>query len=112
MMIRQLNLQQLGALFMKTTLALFYILSLLLVGCSTQTYTLNSGASSTPDHQIMQPFFVEGIGQTKTIDAAKVCGGAEKVGKVSSKIRFIDGFLGAITFGIYTPRTAMVYCIK
>ncbi len=37
-------------------------------------------------------------------------GGADKVAMVQSHVTFLDGFLGAITFGIYTPRSARVYC--
>jgi hypothetical protein len=38
------------------------------------------------------------------------CGGADKVAKVEAYITFWDGLLGAVTWGIYTPHTAKVYC--
>ena len=41
------------------------------VYCSKQT-----GSSSTKE-AITHHFFVSGIGQKKTVDAAKICGGAE-----------------------------------
>ena len=45
------------------------------VYCSKQT-----GSSSTSE-TITHHFFVSGIGQKKTVDAAKICGGAENVVK-------------------------------
>ena len=44
------------------------------VYCSKQT---GSGSTKTITHH----FFVSGIGQKKTVDAAKICGGAENVVK-------------------------------
>ena len=96
----------------------FYLLAfvaLLLSGCATQTYYVNDnrgGNKTNPEQEISQPFFVSGIAQQRTMDAAEICGGAEKVAKVESKLNFLDGLLGFITLGIYTPRTAMVYCTQ
>ena len=46
-------------------------------------------------------FFVSGIGQKKTVDAAKICGGAENVVKTETQQTFVNGLLGFITLGIY-----------
>lgn len=83
-------------------------------GCATQTFTVNDDGSTsgTPTRQSMQPFFVGGIGQTQEMDAEEICGGAENIAKVEVQLRFLDGFLGFITSGIYTPRTARVYCLE
>ena len=54
-------------------------------------------------------FFVSGIGQKKTVDAAKICGGAENVEK-QKRSKHSNGLLGFITLGIYTPLEARVYC--
>ena len=88
------------------------VVTILISGCATQTFTLNGGSAVEPDVEKMQAFFIDGLGQQKEINAVAVCGGADKVAKVESKLKFIDGFLGGISFGIYTPRTAKVYCIK
>ncbi|EEZ7692899.1 increased serum survival lipoprotein Iss, partial [Escherichia coli] len=48
--------------------------------------------------------------QEKTVDAAKICGGAENVVKTETQQTFVNGLLGFITFGIYTPLEARVYC--
>ncbi|MEC6823429.1 Bor family protein [Photobacterium piscicola] len=57
-----------------------------------------------------QPFFVSGIGQHKTVDAAKLCGGADNVAKVEVQQTFVNGLLSVVTFGVYTPRQARVFC--
>ena len=83
---------------------------LVLSGCATQTYLINGDSVTEPDEEKSEHFFVSGIGQKKTVNAAQVCGGADKVIKVEAEQTFLDGFLGAITWGIYTPRTSRVYC--
>lgn len=81
----------------------------ILSGCAQQTFVMN-GNGSAPEKNNAQHFFVGGIGQTKTIDAAEVCGGIEKVEKVESQTTFLNGLIGLVTFSIYTPRQARVYC--
>ncbi len=44
------------------------------------------------------------------MDATEIFDGADKILKVSSRLTFLDGFLGVLTQGIYTPRTATVEC--
>ena len=85
-------------------------LALLITGCAQQTFTVqNKPAAVAPKETITHHFFVSGIGQKKTVDAAKICGGAENVVKTeTANIRkWIARF---ITLGIYTPLEARVYC--
>ena len=84
-------------------------LALLITGCAQQTFTVpkQTGSSSTKE-TITHHFFVSGIGQKKTVDAAKICGGAENVVKTESQQTFVNGLLGFITLGIYTPLEARV----
>ena len=58
---------------------------------------------------ITHHFFVSGIGQKKTVDAAKICGGAENVVKTETQQTFVNGLLGFVP-NIYTPLEARVYC--
>ena len=54
-------------------------LALLITGCAQQTFTVqNKPAAVAPKETITGNFFVSGIGQKKTVDAAKICG-AENV---------------------------------
>ena len=55
-------------------------LALFITGCAQQTFTVqNKPAAVAPKETITHHFFVSGIGQKKTVDAAKICGGAENV---------------------------------
>ncbi len=86
-------------------------LALLITGCAQQTFTVqNKPAAVAPKETITHHFFVSGIGQKKTVDAAKICGGAENVVKTETQQTFVNGLLGFITLGIYTPLEARV-CI-
>ena len=67
-----------------------------------------TGSSSTKT--ITHHFFVSGIGAKKTVDATKICGGAENVVKTETQQTFVNGLLGFITLGIYTPLEACTYC--
>jgi uncharacterized lipoprotein YajG len=84
----------------------------LLAGCANQRFNVAGELSPTPTakSEDSQAFFVNGIGQKQTVDAAKVCGGAAKVEGVAVEQSGMDVLLGVVTFGIYTPRTARVYC--
>lgn len=90
-------------------LAITLVAAAALTGCVTQTATLRHATRST-DNVTTHEFFLGGVGQEKNVDAAAVCGGADKVAKVQSKLEVKDVLLGAVTLGIYTPRTAVVSC--
>lgn len=83
-----------------------------LSGCAQQTFKINNGIAEKPTQETKQTFFVHGIGQTQTIDAATVCGGADKIIRTEVQESGMDVFLRVITIGIYTPREARVYCAK
>ena len=86
-------------------------LALLITGCAQQTFTVqNKPAAVAPKETITHRFIcVSGIGQKKTVDAAKICGGAENVVKTETQQTFVNGLLGFITLGIYTPLEA--HCV-
>ena len=67
-------------------------------------------AAVAPKETITHHFFVSELGRKKTVDAAKICGGAENVVKTETQQTFVNGLLGFITLGIYTPLEARVYC--
>ena len=66
-----------------------------------------TGSSSTKKETITHHFFVSELNM-KTVDAAKICGGAENVVKTETQQTFVNGLLGFITLGIYTPLEACV----
>ena len=86
-------------------------LALLIAGCAQQTFTVqNKPAAVAPKETITHHFFVSGIGQKKTVDAAKICGGAENVVKTETQQTFVNGLLGFITPNIVSLRWKRV-CI-
>ena len=97
---------------MKKLLFIGLALTVIIAGCATQRFTIHGGVGDKeePDVKKMQHFFVAGVGQTKEMNAAEICGGVDKIAKVEAYITFLDGLLGAVTWGIYTPHTAKVYC--
>ena len=85
-------------------------LALLITGCAQQTFTVqNKPAAVAPRETITHHFFVSGIGQKKTVDAAKF-GGAENVVKTETQQTFVNGLLSFITLSIYTPQALVMYC--
>ena len=56
-------------------------LALLITGCAQQTFTIQNKPAAVAPKTITHHFFVSGIGQKKTVDAAKICGGTENVVK-------------------------------
>ena len=85
-------------------------LALLITGCAQQTFTVQNKPAAGGKGNHHHHFFVSGIGQKKTVDAAKICGGAENVVKTETQQTFVNGLLGFITLGIYTPLEGLV-CI-
>ena len=84
-------------------------LALLITGCAQQTFTVqNKPAAVAPRETITHHFFVSGIGQKKTVDVIKFVA-AQKVVKTETQQTFVNGLLGFITLGIYTPLEARVY---
>ena len=85
----------------------------LLIASAQQTFTVqNKPAAVAPrkPSPIISSFLELGRRGKKTVDAAKICGGAENVVKTETQQTFVNGLLGFITLGIYTPLEARVYC--
>ena len=84
-------------------------LACLLRMCSTGVYcSKHKPAAIAPKGNHHPSFLWSGIGQKKTVDAAKICGGAENVVKTETQQTFVNGLLGFITLGIYTPLEALL----
>ena len=69
-------------------------MALLITGCAQQTFTVQNKPAVAPKKTITHHFFVSGIGQKETVDAAKICGGAENVVKTETRQTFVNGLLG------------------
>lgn len=86
------------------------VFAALSTGCATQTYLLSNQSQATPSVDKAQTFFVSGLAQQQEINAAEVCNGANNVAKVEAQHSFLNGVLGTISSGIYTPRQVRIYC--
>ena len=86
-------------------------LALLITGCAQQTFTVpkQTGSSSTKGNH--HPSFLRFWNWAEeNCRCNKICGGAENVVKTETQQTFVNGLLGFITLGIYTPLEARVYC--
>ena len=75
-------------------LTLATALALLITGCAQQTFTIqNKPAAVAPkgNHHIISSFL---DWAKKTVDAARICGGAENVVKTETQQTFVNGLLG------------------
>ena len=89
-------------ILLATALALTYYVN-------KQTFTVqNKPAAVAPKETITHHFFVSGIGQKKTVDAAKICGGAENVVKTETQQTFINGLLRHCSSGNFSPQAHCV----
>lgn len=95
---------------MKKTIAMAALTTILVTGCARQVHYVNGNTMSGHVHTTDQTFFISGLGQTKTTNAANVCGGASRVVAVETIASPLNVILGIVTFGIYTPRDQTVYC--
>ena len=86
-------------------------LALLITGCAQQTFTVqNKPAAVAPKETITHHFFVSGIGQKKTVDAAKIRGGAENVVKTETQQNIRKWIARFYYFRHLYPLEARVYC--
>ena len=84
-------------------------LALLITGCAQQTFTVQNKPAAVALKGNHHPSFLRFWNWAEeTVDAAKICGGAENVVKTETQQTFVNGLLGFITLGIYTPLEARV----
>ena len=81
-------------------------LALLITGCAQQTFTVqNKPAAVAPKETITHHFFVSGVGRKLSMQPKFVARNVKQ-----NQQTFVNGLLGFITLGIYTPLEARVYC--
>ena len=76
--------------------------------CSTDVYCSKQTGSSSTKETITHHFFVSGIGQKTVVQPKFVA--AQKMLLKQKQQTFVNGLLGFITLGVYTPLEARVYC--
>ena len=96
---------------MKKILAMLMVLAM--TGCATQRFEVQpQKAQEAASYDDSQTFWVGGIGQKQELDAAKVCGGADKVARTETQLTPGNLGLAVLTMAIYTPRQIRVYCTR
>ena len=79
-------------------------------GCAQQTFTVQNKPAAVAPKSHHPSFLRFWNWAEESADATKICGGAENVVKTETQQTFVNGLLGFITLGIYTPLEARVYC--
>ena len=87
-------------------------LALLITGCTQQRRLLfqNKPAAVAPKETITHHFFVSELGRRKLSMQPKFVAAQKMLLKQETQQTFVNGLLGFITLGIYTPLEARVYC--
>ena len=85
--------------------------------CSTDVYCSNKPAAVAPKETITHHFFVSELSRRKLSDAAKFVAAQKMLLKQKLQQTFVNGLLGFITLGIYTPLEARAcivsqYCMS
>ena len=80
-----------------------------LAGCYNVTYQARSRSPSAVIREQKNNFYFWGLKGQADVDLAQLCGPVG-VAKVKTRQTGMNVFLGVITLGIYTPRTAFVTC--
>jgi hypothetical protein len=89
------------------------VLMLALSACSTVTVNPDGRAKvvGEPTYQDSKAFYFWGLVGEHHVDVLRICGGKEPV-QMQSQQTLLDGFLGGITLGIYSPHTTKVWCSR
>ena len=93
---------------MKKILACMVVV-LALSACSTQRFNYDGRHSTVPTYEGKSHFIFWGIGQEKNYNPNEICG-SRGVSAVDSHTTFVDGLLGGLTWGIYSPESYSIYC--
>ncbi len=89
-----------------TTLT-FIALSFTMTSCFTYTAVVGKGSQTGVEIRKKNHYLIQGLAPLEQADAKAMAGGASDY-DLTVTHTFIDGLLGAITFGIYTPTTIIV----
>lgn len=95
--------------YMKMT-ALAAVL-MLCTACATVTVLPNGGSkvSSKPTYESSYSYFLWGLVGEHQLNVSDICNG-KSPRQLQTQFTFLDGFLSTITLGIYSPKSAKVWC--
>jgi hypothetical protein len=85
-----------------------------LAGCTMQTFHLQHAddmdQSGVIQREDTQNFFIGGLGQELSVNAAAACAAKERVVSVETYRSLVNVLLSFASFGLYTPAQAVVRC--
>ncbi len=70
--------------------------------CYTYTFSVGEGAKSNETVTKMNPYFIFGLAPGNVSNPNEMAGNVKDY-EVKIQHTFVDGLLGAVTFGIFTP---------
>jgi len=88
-------------------MAVIFVSSMLFTSCYSYTTVVNEGAQGHEEVTQWNNYIFWGLAPVGVSDAKYLANGAENY-TVNTKITFVNGLLGGLTFGIYTPTTTTV----
>jgi len=82
--------------------------SFLFTSCYTYTTVVGDGPQKKQEEKIWNHYFIYGLVPGTVSDPNKMADGAENY-TVTTKHTFLNGLVGVLTLGIYTPTETTVY---
>jgi len=93
---------------MKKLLFIFTLASsVCLTSCYSYTTVVGQGAQGNQQTTAWNHYLIGGLAPVGVSDAKQLAGGARDY-TVKTEMSFVNGLIGAITMGIYTPTTTTV----
>lgn len=83
------------------------IATLTLPSCYTSNFIVGDGPQRGIEEVGKNHFFLYGLAPGKQVNVQEMAKGAEDY-RIKVQMSFVDGLIGALTFGIYVPRTVEV----
>ena len=83
------------------------VMTMTVSSCYSSTFVVGEGAQTGVVEKGKNNFFIFGLAEGKHVDTQQMAKGKADY-KVEVEQSFVDGILGILTFGIYTPRTVHV----
>ncbi|MCB1192456.1 MAG: Bor family protein [Leptospiraceae bacterium] len=96
---------------MKNFYLFAYISIILVSNCFHNRVTYDRNATPGDKKEIKTHFFLVGLYPDRKFSVEELCG-KDGIYQVHDMTNFEDGLLSCLTFGIYTPRTLEVTCIR
>jgi hypothetical protein len=82
-------------------------LVLLMSSCYTVTHTVGTGSQGTEIVKKKNHYLIGGLAPLKVADTKEMANGKANY-DITVTHTFVDGLIGAITFGLYSPTTTIV----